>query len=56
MAREINLEFAFCPKCKEECSILTLFCPTCGTKIIELPIIVCLEGEEGEKIERILLR
>lgn len=52
--KEIDLELYFCPECKkEEMCGHSIYCSRCGTKIMRAEIIVCIEGEN---IERLLLK
>ena len=52
--KETDLELYFCPKCKEEeMSGRSTYCGRCGTKIKKVEMIVCMEGEN---IERLLLK
>lgn len=50
---EIDIKLHFCPECHEEKSRLSKFCGSCGTKIKAVEVIVCMEGNN---VDRLLLK
>lgn len=53
MVREFDVTVRICPDCKEERSSVLPFCPKCGTKILSVELIVCMENG---KVERLLIK